>query len=140
MTAANASGIKDGAAAVVLMTAAHAARLGLTPLARIASWAQAGVEPDVMGTGPILASRRALEKAGWSVGDLDLIEANEATLIYELQRTGAHKGLATLCIGGGMAAASGPPAFEATLSHALGRVRDLSAEGGKRRHGDDARR
>ena len=105
MTAANASGIKDGAAAVVLMTAAHAARLGLTPLARIASWAQAGVEPDVMGTGPILASRRALEKAGWSVGDLDLIEANEATLIYELQRTGAHKGLATLCIGGGMAVA-----------------------------------
>jgi acetyl-CoA C-acetyltransferase len=146
VTAANASGINDGAAAVVLMTAANAAQLGLTPLARIASWAQAGVEPDVMGTGPIPATRRALEKAGWSVADLDLIEANEAfaaqalcvaqeldldpakinvnggaiaighplgasgariltTLLYELQRSGAHKGLATLCIGGGMGVA-----------------------------------
>jgi acetyl-CoA C-acetyltransferase len=146
VTAANASGINDGAAAVVLMSAAHADRLGLVPLARIASWAQAGVEPDVMGTGPIPASRRALEKAGWSVGDLDLIEANEAfaaqalcvareldfdptkvnvnggaiaighplgasgariltTLLHELQRTGARKGLATLCIGGGMGVA-----------------------------------
>jgi acetyl-CoA C-acetyltransferase len=146
VTAANASGINDGAAAVVLMTATNAAQLGLTPLARIASWAQAGVEPDVMGTGPIPATRRALEKAGWSVADLDLIEANEAfaaqalcvaqeldldpakinvnggaiaighplgasgariltTLLYELQRSGAHKGLATLCIGGGMGVA-----------------------------------
>jgi acetyl-CoA C-acetyltransferase len=146
VTAANASGINDGAAAVVLMTATQAARLGLTPLARIASWAQAGVEPDVMGTGPIAASRRALKKAGWSVADLDLIEANEAfaaqalcvaqeldldpaktnvnggaiaighplgasgariltTLLYELQRTQARRGLATLCIGGGMGVA-----------------------------------
>lgn len=146
VTAANASGINDGAAAVVLMTATQAARLGLTPLARIASWAQAGVEPDVMGTGPIPASRRALEKAGWSVADLDLIEANEAfaaqalcvaqeldldpakinvnggaiaighplgasgariltTLLYELQRTQTRRGLATLCIGGGMGVA-----------------------------------
>jgi acetyl-CoA C-acetyltransferase len=146
VTAANASGINDGAAAVVLMTATNAAQLGLTPLARIASWAQTGVEPDVMGTGPIPATRRALDKAGWSVADLDLIEANEAfaaqalcvaqeldldpakinvnggaiaighplgasgariltTLLYELQRSGAHKGLATLCIGGGMGVA-----------------------------------
>ena len=143
VTAANASGINDGAAAVVLMTAADAAKRGLTPLARIVSWATAGVDPAIMGTGPIPASRNALEKAGWSIGDLDLIEANEAfaaqacavnkdmgwnpdivnvnggaiaighpigasgarvlvTLLHELQRRGAHKGLATLCIGGGM--------------------------------------
>jgi acetyl-CoA C-acetyltransferase len=143
VTAANASGINDGAAAVVLMTMERAANLGLKPLARIASWAQAGVEPDVMGTGPIPASRKALQKAGWSVSDLDVIEANEAfaaqalcvmqelglnpgavnvnggaiavghplgasgarvltTLLYEMQRSKAKKGLATLCIGGGM--------------------------------------
>src|SRR6201996_3090900 len=78
VTAANASGINDGAAAVVLMTASEAAKLGKTPLARIVSWAQAGVDPKIMGTGPIPASRAALKKAGWSVGDLDLIEANEA--------------------------------------------------------------
>ena len=143
VTAANASGINDGAAAVVLMTAADAAKRGLTPLARIVSWATAGVDPAIMGTGPIPASRKALEKAGWSIGDLDLIEANEAfaaqacavnkdmgwnpeivnvnggaiaighpigasgarvlvTLLHEMQRRGAHKGLATLCIGGGM--------------------------------------
>jgi len=146
VTAANASGINDGAAAVVLMTAAEAARRGLTPLARIVSWATAGVDPAVMGTGPIPSSRRALKKAGWSVNDLDLIEANEAfaaqacavnkdmgwdpakvnvnggaiaighpigasgarvlvTLLYEMARRGAHKGLATLCIGGGMGVA-----------------------------------
>jgi acetyl-CoA C-acetyltransferase len=143
VTAANASGINDGAAALVLMSAAEAARRGLTPLARIASWAQAGVDPSIMGVGPIPASRAALEKAGWKVGDLDLIEANEAfaaqalavgkdlgfdpeklnvnggaiaighpigasgarvltTLLYELQRRQGKKGLATLCIGGGM--------------------------------------
>ena len=78
VTAANASGLNDGAAALVLMTADEAARRGLKPLARIASWAHAGVEPEIMGTGPIPASRKALEKAGWSVGDLDLIESNEA--------------------------------------------------------------
>jgi acetyl-CoA C-acetyltransferase len=78
VTAANASGLNDGAAALVLMTADEARRRGITPLARIASWANAGVEPEIMGTGPIPASRRALEKAGWSVGDLDLIESNEA--------------------------------------------------------------
>jgi NAD(P)-dependent dehydrogenase (short-subunit alcohol dehydrogenase family) len=78
VTAGNASGINDGAAAVVLMTAAAAAKRGLTPLARIVSWATAGVDPAIMGTGPIPASRMALKKAGWSVGDLDLIEANEA--------------------------------------------------------------
>ena len=146
VTAANASGINDGAATVVLMTAAEASRRGLTPLARIASWATAGVDPAVMGTGPIPSSRRALEKAGWKVGDLDLVEANEAfaaqalavnkdmgwdpaivnvnggaiaighpigasgarvftTLLYEMQRRGAKKGLATLCIGGGMGVA-----------------------------------
>jgi acetyl-CoA C-acetyltransferase len=143
VTAGNASGINDGAAAVVLMTAAEAAKRGLTPMARIASWATAGVDPSIMGTGPIPASRKALEKAGWKVGDLDLVEANEAfaaqalavnkdmgwdpgivnvnggaiaighpigasgarvfnTLLFEMQRRGAKKGLATLCIGGGM--------------------------------------
>jgi acetyl-CoA C-acetyltransferase len=143
VTAGNASGLNDGAAAVVLMTAAEAQRRGLTPLARIASWATAGVDPAIMGTGPIPASRKALEKAGWSVKDLDLVEANEAfaaqalavnkdmgwdpaivnvnggaiaighpigasgarvltTLLHELARRGGKKGLATLCIGGGM--------------------------------------
>jgi acetyl-CoA C-acetyltransferase len=143
VTAANASGINDGAAALVIMSADEAKKRGLAPLARIASWASAGVDPAVMGTGPIPASRKALEKAGWKAADLDLIEANEAfaaqaiavnrdmgwdpdkvnvnggaiaighpigasgarvltTLLYELQRRGAHKGLATLCIGGGM--------------------------------------
>jgi acetyl-CoA C-acetyltransferase len=143
VTAGNASGLNDGAAAVVLMTAKEAARRGLTPLARIASWAHAGVDPKIMGTGPIPASRAALKKAGWSVGDLDLIEANEAfaaqaisvnrevgwdtskvnvnggaiaighpigasgarvlvTLLHEMQKRDAKKGLATLCIGGGM--------------------------------------
>jgi acetyl-CoA C-acetyltransferase len=146
VTAGNASGINDGAAAVVLMSAAEAARRGITPLARIVSWATAGVDPAVMGTGPIPSSRKALKKAGWSVNDLDLIEANEAfaaqacavnkdlgwdpakvnvnggaiaighpigasggrvlvTLLYEMARRGAHKGLATLCIGGGMGVA-----------------------------------
>ena len=146
VTAGNASGINDGAAAVVLMTEAEAARRGLTPLVRIVSWATAGVDPPIMGTGPIPASRKALEKAGWSVGDLDLVEANEAfaaqacavnkdmgwdpaivnvnggaiaighpigasgarilnTLLFEMQRRGAKKGLATLCIGGGMGVA-----------------------------------
>jgi acetyl-CoA C-acetyltransferase len=143
VTAGNASGLNDGAAAIVLMTAAEAARRGLTPLARIASWATAGVDPAVMGTGPIPSSRKALEKAGWKISDLDLIEANEAfaaqalavnkdmgwdpaivnvnggaiaighpigasgariftSLLYEMQRRGSKKGLATLCIGGGM--------------------------------------
>ncbi len=143
VTAGNASGINDGAAAVVLMTATEAGRRGLKPIARIVSWATAGVDPSVMGTGPIPASRKALEKAGWQVGDLDLIEANEAfaaqaiavnrergwdeekvnvnggaialghpigasgariltTLLHEMQRRDAHRGLATLCIGGGM--------------------------------------
>jgi acetyl-CoA C-acetyltransferase len=143
VTAANASGINDGAAAMVLMRASEAAKLGKTPLARIASWAQAGVDPKVMGTGPIPASRAALKKAGWSAADLDLIEANEAfaaqdcavnkepgwgtnkvnvnggaialghpigasgarvlvTLLHEMQKRDAKKGLATLCIGGGM--------------------------------------
>jgi acetyl-CoA C-acetyltransferase len=143
VTAANASGINDGAAALVLMTADEAGRRGLTPIARIASWASRGVDPAVMGTGPIPASKAALEKAGWKVGDLDLVEANEAfaaqacavnkdmhwdtdivnvnggaiaighpigasgarvltTLLYELQRRGKSRGLATLCIGGGM--------------------------------------
>ena len=143
VTAGNASGINDGAAVVVLMTAQEAARRGLTPMARIASWATAGVDPSVMGSGPIPASRKALEKAGWKVQDLDLVEANEAfaaqalavnkdmawdpsrvnvnggaiaighpigasgarvfnTLLFEMQRRGAKKGLATLCIGGGM--------------------------------------
>ncbi|WP_280951544.1 acetyl-CoA C-acetyltransferase [Methylocella silvestris] len=143
VTAGNASGINDGAAAVVLMTSAEAAKRGLEPLGRIASWATAGVDPAIMGTGPIPASRRALEKAGWKVADLDLIEANEAfaaqslavckdlaldpdkvnvnggaiaighpigasgarvlvTLLHELRRRNGKKGLATLCIGGGM--------------------------------------
>jgi acetyl-CoA C-acetyltransferase len=143
VTAANASGINDGAAAVVLMTASEAAKLGKTPLARIVSWAQAGVDPAIMGTGPIPASRAALKKAGWKKEDLDLIEANEAfaaqacavnkdlgwdtskvnvnggaialghpigasgariltTLLFEMQKRNAKKGLATLCIGGGM--------------------------------------
>jgi acetyl-CoA C-acetyltransferase len=143
VTAANASGINDGAAAVVLMTAAEAKKRGITPLARIVSWAHAGVDPSIMGTGPIPASKKALEKAGWSHKDLDLIEANEAfaaqacavnkglgwdvekvnvnggaiaighpigasgariltTLLYEMKRRDAKKGLATLCIGGGM--------------------------------------
>jgi len=146
VTAGNASGINDGAAAVVLMTEAEAVRRGLTPLVRIVSWATAGVDPQIMGTGPIPASRKALEKAGWSVGDLDLVEANEAfaaqacavnkdmgwdpaivnvnggaiaighpvgasgarvfnTLVYEMRRRSAKKGLATLCIGGGMGVA-----------------------------------
>ncbi|MDE2444726.1 MAG: acetyl-CoA C-acetyltransferase [Alphaproteobacteria bacterium] len=143
VTAANASGINDGAAAVILMSAAEAAKRGLTPLARIASWASVGVDPAIMGSGPIPASRAALAKAGWKAEDLDLIEANEAfaaqacavnkdmgwdtakvnvnggaiaighpigasgarvltTLLYEMGRRNAKKGLATLCIGGGM--------------------------------------
>ena len=143
VTAASASGINDGAAAVVLMRASEAAKLGHTPLARIVSWAQAGVDPAIMGTGPIPASRAALKKAGWTTADLDLIEANEAfaaqacavnkdlgwdtskvnvnggaiaighpigasgarvlvTLLHEMQKRNAKKGLATLCIGGGM--------------------------------------
>jgi acetyl-CoA C-acetyltransferase len=143
VTAGNASGINDGAAAVVLMSAKEAARRGIAPLARIVSWATAGVDPAIMGTGPIPASRAALKKAGWSKDDLDLIEANEAfaaqacavnkdlgwdpakvnvnggaialghpigasgarvlvTLLHEMQRRKAKKGLATLCIGGGM--------------------------------------
>ncbi|CAO3426659.1 acetyl-CoA C-acetyltransferase [Azospirillum doebereinerae] len=146
VTAGSASGLNDGAAALVLMTAENAARRGLTPLARIASWATAGVDPSIMGTGPIPASRLALKKAGWNVDDLDLIEANEAfaaqalavnaglgwdpakvnvnggaialghpigasgarvlvTLLHEMGRRDAKKGLATLCIGGGMGVA-----------------------------------
>jgi acetyl-CoA C-acetyltransferase len=143
VTAGNASGINDGAAAVVVMSADEARHRGLTPLARIVSWAQVGVDPAIMGTGPIPASRKALEKAGWKVDDLDLVEANEAfaaqalavnkdmgwdtdrvnvnggaialghpigasgarvfvTLLHEMQKRDAKKGLATLCIGGGM--------------------------------------
>lgn len=143
VTAGNASGINDGAAALVLMRGAEAARRGHTPLARIVSWATRGVDPAIMGTGPIPASRAALEKAGWTIDDVDLIEANEAfaaqacavgkdlgwdadkvnvnggaialghpigasgarvltTLLYEMQKRDAKKGLATLCIGGGM--------------------------------------
>jgi len=146
VTAANASGINDGAAAVVLMRASEAEKRGITPLARIASWATAGVDPAIMGSGPIPASRKALQKAGWSAEDLDLVEANEAfaaqacavnkdmgwntdivnvnggaiaighpigasgcrvllTLLFEMQRRDAKKGLATLCIGGGMGVA-----------------------------------
>ncbi len=146
VTAGNASGINDGAAGALLMSAAEAERRGIEPLARIASYATAGVDPSIMGTGPIPASRRALEKAGWAVGDLDLVEANEAfaaqacavnadmgwdpaivnvnggaiaighpigasgarvlnTLLFEMKRRGARKGLATLCIGGGMGVA-----------------------------------
>ncbi len=143
VTAANASGINDGAAVLILMSAAEAAKRGLSPLARIASWATAGVDPALMGSGPIPASRLALQKAGWKAADLDLVEANEAfaaqacavnkdmgwdtakvnvnggaiaighpigasgarvliTLLHEMKRSGAKKGLTTLCIGGGM--------------------------------------
>jgi acetyl-CoA C-acetyltransferase len=143
VTAGNASGLNDGASAVLLMTEKEAARRGLTPLARIAGWAQAGVDPSIMGTGPIPAARAALKKSGWSAADLDLIEANEAfaaqaiavnrdlgwdtskvnvnggaialghpigasgnrvlvTLLHEMIKRDAKKGLATLCIGGGM--------------------------------------
>ncbi len=143
VTAGNASGINDGAAALVLMSAAEAERRKLAPLARIVSWAQVGVDPALMGSGPIPASRKALERAGWSIADLDLVEANEAfaaqacavnkdlgldpakvnvnggaialghpigasgarvlvTLLHEMGRRNARKGLATLCIGGGM--------------------------------------
>ena len=146
VTAGNASGINDGGSAVVLMKESEAAKRGITPMVRIVSWATAGVDPAIMGTGPIPASRKALEKAGWSVDDLDLVEANEAfaaqacavnkdlgwtpdivnvnggaiaighpvgasgnrilnTLLFEMQRRGARKGLATLCIGGGMGVA-----------------------------------
>jgi acetyl-CoA C-acetyltransferase len=146
VTAGNASGINDGAAALVLMSADEAGRRGLKPLAHIRSWAQAGVDPEIMGVGPIPASKRALEKAGWQVADLDLVESNEAfaaqslsvmrelgldpakvnvnggaiaighpigasgariltTLLYEMGRRDAKKGLATLCIGGGMGVA-----------------------------------
>ena len=144
--AGNASGLNDGAAVVLLMTEEEAAKRGITPLARIASWATAGVDPSIMGTGPIPASRKALEKAGWKASDLDLVEANEAfaaqacavnkdmgwdtdkvnvnggaiaighpigasgarilnTLLFEMKRRDAKKGLATLCIGGGMGVA-----------------------------------
>ena len=143
VTAGNASGLNDGAGGVLVMTADEAKRRGLEPLARIVSWAQAGVDPAIMGTGPIPASKKALEKAGWKASDLDLIEANEAfaaqacavnksmgwdtnkvnvnggaiaighpigasgarilnTLLFEMKRSSAKKGLATLCIGGGM--------------------------------------
>jgi len=146
VTAANASGINDGAAVVVLMTAEEAKKRGIKPLARIVSWATTGVDPSIMGTGPISASKKALEKAGWTIEDLDLIEANEAfaaqalavnkglgwntdkvnvnggaiaighpigasgarilnTLLFEMQRRDAKKGLATLCIDGGMGVA-----------------------------------
>ncbi|GJL91435.1 acetyl-CoA C-acetyltransferase [Hyphococcus sp.] len=146
VTAANASGINDGAAALIVMSEKEADKRGLTPLARIASWAHCGVDPSIMGIGPAPASRIALEKAGWTLDDLDLIEANEAfaaqalavgkelgwdaskvnvnggaiaighpigasgariltTLLYELNRSGKSKGLATLCIGGGMGVA-----------------------------------
>ena len=146
VTAANASGLNDGAAVVVLMTLAEAKKRGITPLARIVSWATTGVDPSIMGTGPISASKKALERAGWTHADLDLIEANEAfaaqaiavnkgigwdtdkvnvnggaiaighpigasgcrilnTLLHEMQRRNAKKGLATLCIGGGMGVA-----------------------------------
>jgi acetyl-CoA C-acetyltransferase len=146
VTAANASGLNDGAAATLLMTEAEAGRRGIQPLARIVSWATAGVDPQIMGTGPIPASRKALERAGWSVADVELVEANEAfaaqacavnkdlgwdtsivnvnggaiaighpigasgarvlnTLLFEMKRRGVSKGLATLCIGGGMGVA-----------------------------------
>jgi acetyl-CoA C-acetyltransferase len=146
VTAANASGINDGAAVVILMSAAEAAKRGLTPLAHIKSWASVGVDPAIMGSGPIPASRAALKKAGWNAADLDVIEANEAfaaqacavnkdmgwdttkvnvnggaiaighpigasgarvlnTLLFEMKRSNAKKGLATLCIGGGMGVA-----------------------------------
>jgi len=143
VTAGNASGLNDGAAALVVMSIEEAARRGISPLARIVSWATAGVDPAVMGTGPIPATQKALAKAGWSIADLDLIEANEAfaaqalavarelkfdpakvnvnggaialghpigasgarvlvTLLHEMGRRSAKRGLATLCIGGGM--------------------------------------
>ena len=146
VTAANASGLNDGAAGVLLMSAEEAEKRGITPMARIASYATAGLDPKIMGVGPIYASRKALDKAGWSVADLDLVEANEAfaaqacavnkdmgwdpsivnvnggaiaighpigasgarvlnTLLFEMQRRNAKKGLATLCIGGGMGVA-----------------------------------
>ena len=146
VTAANASGLNDGAAGVLLMSAENAAKRGITPMARIASYATAGVDPSIMGIGPVSASRKALEKAGWSASDLDLVEANEAfaaqacavnkelgwdpaivnvnggaiaighpigasgarilnTLLFEMVRRDAKKGLATLCIGGGMGVA-----------------------------------
>lgn len=146
VTAANASGLNDGAAATLLMTAANAEKRGIQPLARIASYATAGLDPSIMGVGPVMASRKALAKAGWKVEDLDLVEANEAfaaqacavnkdmgwdpaivnvnggaiaighpigasgcrvlnTLLFEMQRRDAKKGLATLCIGGGMGVA-----------------------------------
>jgi acetyl-CoA C-acetyltransferase len=146
VTAGNASGINDGAAVAVVMSAAEAAKRGITPLAKIVSWATAGVDPAIMGTGPIPASRKALQKAGWTVADLDLIAATAAvaaqacavnkdlgwdpakvnvnggaialghpigasgarvlnTLLFEMQRRGAKRGLATLCIGGGMGVA-----------------------------------
>jgi len=146
VTAGNASGINDGAAAVVLMTAAEAEKRGVNPMARIVSWGHAGLDPSIMGTGPIPASKKALERAGWTVDDLELIEANEAfaaqacavnkglgwntanvnvnggaiaighpigasgarvlnTLLFEMQKRDAKKGLATLCIGGGMGVA-----------------------------------
>ena len=146
VTAGNASGLNDGAAATLLMTEEEAGRRGIQPLARIVSWATAGVDPQIMGTGPIPASRKALERAGWSVGDVELVEANEAfaaqacavnkdlgwdtsivnvnggaiaighpigasgarvlnTLLFEMKRRGVSKGLATLCIGGGMGVA-----------------------------------
>jgi acetyl-CoA C-acetyltransferase len=143
VTAGNASGINDGAASVILMSAENAAKRGVEPLGRIVSWATAGVDPAIMGTGPIPASRKALERAGWTIDDLDLIEANEAfaaqaisvnremgwdvdkvnvnggaialghpigasgarivvTLLHEMIKRNAKKGLATLCVGGGM--------------------------------------
>ena len=146
VTAANASGINDGAAALVLMSAEEAQRRGLKPLARIVSWANAGVAPEIMGTGPIPAMKKALDRAGWKVSDLDLVESNEAfaaqslsvvrelgldpdktnvnggaiaighpigasgariltTLLHEMKRSGAKKGAATLCVGGGMGVA-----------------------------------
>ncbi|MEO1306620.1 MAG: acetyl-CoA C-acyltransferase, partial [Pseudomonadota bacterium] len=146
VTAANASGLNDGAAAVVLMTADNAEQRGIEPLGRIVSYATAGLDPSIMGVGPVYASRKALDKAGWKVSDLDLIEANEAfaaqacavnkdmgwdpeivnvnggaiaighpigasgcrvlnTLLFEMKRRDAKKGLATLCIGGGMGVA-----------------------------------
>jgi len=143
VTAANASGINDGAAAILLASGEEVEARGLKPMARVVSWAQAGVDPTIMGTGPIPASRKALEKAGWTIDDLDLVEANEAfaaqacavnedmgwdtdkvnvnggaiaighpigasggrvlvTLLHEMEKRDAKKGLATLCIGGGM--------------------------------------
>ncbi|MBW0367627.1 acetyl-CoA C-acyltransferase, partial [Ensifer adhaerens] len=146
VTAGNASGLNDGAAATLLMTEAQASKRGIQPLARIVSWATAGVDPQVMGTGPIPASRKALARAGWAIGDVELVEANEAfaaqacavnkdlgwdpsivnvnggaiaighpigasgarvlnTLLFEMKRRGVSKGLATLCIGGGMGVA-----------------------------------